>query len=70
MIDKRPDDLYDPEANIEAATVLLRRIADRIEKPSPEKIGSIWHYLGHEKTDKFGEYIGEIYRKKPWQKIE
>lgn len=70
LIDKDPDDLYDPDMNIEAATVLLRRIADRIRKPSPEKVGSIWHYLGHEKTDEFGEYIGQLYKEKPWKRLD
>ena len=70
LVDKNPDDLYDPEANIEAGTVLLRKISDRIEHPSPEKIGSIWHYTGLEKTDEFGEYVGKIYREKPWKKFD
>lgn len=70
LIDKKPEDMYDHDANIEAATILISRIRDRLEKPSVEKIGSIWHYLGAEKTDEFGEYVGRIYREKPWQKLE
>jgi hypothetical protein len=62
---KKPEDLYDPNSNVEAATVLLKRIVDRVEKPTPEKIGSIWNYVGREKTNEFGEYIGEVYKKKP-----
>lgn len=70
LVDKEPDDLYDPDNNIEASTVLLRRIADRIDKLNAAKIGSIWHYIGRENTDEFGEYIGQIYEKKPWRIID
>ena len=70
LIDKEPDDLYDPEHNVEAATILLKRISDRIDKPDAAKIGSIWHYVGRENTDEFGEYVGQIYEKKPWKIID
>ena len=69
LIGKKPEDMYDPDNNIKAATILLKRISDRVEKPTPEKIGSIWHYIGRENTNEFGEYIGEVYRKKPWKKL-
>ena len=67
-IDKQPEDMYDPDVNIEAATVLLKRIADRIDKPDAAKVGSIWNYTGREKTNEFGEYIGKVYQEKPWAK--
>jgi hypothetical protein len=67
LVDKEPNDLYDPDHNVEAATILLRRISDRIEKPDAAKIGSIWQYTGRENTNEFGEYIGKVYREKPWR---
>lgn len=70
LIDKKPEDMYDPEYNIEAGTVLLKRIADRIEKPDAAKVGSIWHYIGRENTDEFGEYVGKVYKEKPWRIID
>jgi hypothetical protein len=70
LVDKKPSDLYDPDTNIEAATVLLKRIADRVENPDASKIGSIWHYTGREKTNDFGEYIGKVYKEKPWARFE
>jgi len=70
LIDKEPDDLYDADNNVEAATILLRRISDRIDKPDAAKIGSIWNFTGREKTNEFGEYIGQIYEKKPWKIID
>ncbi len=39
LIGKQPDDLYDADSNIETATILLKRISDRVNKPTPEKIG-------------------------------
>ena len=62
--------IYDSDINIEAATILLRRISDRIDRPDAAKIGSIWQYTGREKTNEFGEYIGKIYKEKPWKIID
>ncbi len=70
LIDKTPGDMYDPAYNIEAVTLLLRRISDRIEKPTPAKVGSIWNYIGREKTNEFGEYVGKVYEYKPWRRAE
>lgn len=70
LIGKNPQDMYDPDINIEASALLMKRITQRIDKPTPEKVGSIWHYIGHEKTDEFGKYVGKIYREKPWRKID
>jgi len=70
LVKKEPKDMYDPDTNIEADAILLRRIADRIERPTPEKIGSIWNYTGREQTNEFGEYIGKLYNEKPWRIID
>lgn len=70
LIDKKPEDLYNPDNNVEVATVLIRRITDRIERPTPEEVGSIWHYIGREKTDEFGESVGYVYRGKSWRQID
>lgn len=70
LIDKKPEDMYDADTNIEAASVLIRRISDRIERPTPEKVGSVWNYIGRESTNDFGDYVGRIYKEKPWRKIE
>ena len=65
-----PGDMYNPEANIDTSALLLRRIRDRIDNPTPEKIGSIWNYSGKEKTNEFGEYVGKVYHEKPWAKFD
>jgi hypothetical protein len=69
IIGKKPEDMYNPDLNIEAATILLKRIRDRIKKPTPEKIGTLWNGLSMKKTTEFGEYIGGLYHEKPWKKF-
>lgn len=68
LIKKKPEDLYNPDYNIEASTVLIKRIRDRIDNPTPAKIGSLWHSSARENTDEMGEYINDVYRRKPWLK--
>lgn len=70
LIDKKPEDLYDKDDNIEAGTVLLKRLRDRVPDASPEKIGTLWNNIGDNETNAFGEYVGSLYRKKPWAVIE
>jgi hypothetical protein len=60
--------LYKPENNIEAATILLKRIKARIINPTPEKIAAIWQFGGAEKTNDYSAYVGRIYKEKPWLK--
>lgn len=71
LISKKPVDLKkNASDNIEASTVLLKRIAKRIKNPTPAKVGSIWNSVGRENTNKFGEYIEQIYHRKPWREID
>ena len=61
------EDLYTPEVNIEAGTIMLKRIIDRVEDPTDiSKIGSVWNFTGRELTNDFGEYIERLYTEKPW----
>ncbi|CCQ74803.1 hypothetical protein [Magnetospira sp. QH-2] len=69
LIEKQGDRLENPLDNIEAATILIKRIGQRIEGPTDAaKIGSIWNFSGREKTSDFGEYIGRLYKDRPWNK--
>ena len=43
-----PEEFFDPEINIRMGVTLIRRIRDRIDDPTPEKIGSIWIFTGRE----------------------
>ncbi|WP_341896406.1 peptidoglycan-binding protein [Ferrovibrio terrae] len=57
-----------PERNIRAAALLLKRIGDRLDDPTPEKIGSIWNGVGLETVNHRGARIGHIYRERSWEK--
>ncbi|WP_169738023.1 transglycosylase SLT domain-containing protein [Terasakiella pusilla] len=62
-------DLNNPEDNIEAAALILKRLGDRIDgEKDVAKIGTLWNGTGKDKTTDFGEYIGRLYREKPWLK--
>lgn len=59
--------LADSRANIEASAILIKRIQSRVADPTDAAIiGTIWNSAGKEKTSDFGEYIGKLYRDKPW----
>ena len=70
LIDKPGEKLNNGKDNIEAGVILLKRIGDRIENPTPEKIGSIWNYAGRENVNEIGKEIGQAYKSKPWEKKE
>jgi len=53
--------------NIRAGITLIKRIAGRIDDPSPEKVASIWNYAGRERVNDFGAYVGRMYRERPWE---
>lgn len=60
-------DASNPRKNIRAGVTLIKRIQDRIDNPTPEKIASIWNYAGREKVNNFGAFVGRIFREKPWK---
>jgi hypothetical protein len=68
LISQDKTDLYDPEKNIEAGTILLKRIQARIINPTPEKIAAVWEYIGAEKTNGYAAYVERAHREKPWNK--
>jgi hypothetical protein len=59
-------DLYDEAQNIEASAILIRRIADRLENPTPVAIASIWNFAGREQPNDFGAYVARMYDEQPW----
>lgn len=69
VLGKEKTDLSDPRDNIEAAAIVLKRLENRINgKKDAAKIGTIWNSTGQNETTDFGEYIGRVYREKPWLK--
>ena len=67
LIGVPPEALKDPVKNIEAGTVLIKRIGERVKNPTAAKIGSIWNYSGREEVNDLGARIGRVYREKPWK---
>ncbi|WP_419797343.1 MAG: hypothetical protein ACNI26_13590 [Terasakiella sp.] len=58
---------FDPQTNVKAGVSLIKRIATRLDNPTPSKIASIWNYTGRENTNDFGAYVDRIYREKKWE---
>ena len=63
-------DFYDPAQNIEASTILIKRIADRLENPTAEAVASIWNYLGQEETVELGAYVQQVYESRAWEQTD
>lgn len=68
LIDGKEKDLYDPNYNVKTGVLLLSRIRDRVQKPTPQKIGSLWNSLSGTHITEFGDYVGTVYKDKPWKK--
>jgi soluble lytic murein transglycosylase-like protein len=66
LIGARPEDMTNPDVNIEAAAELIRRIRDRIEQPTAAKIGSVWQHTGQERVTDAGAAVARLYAEKPW----
>lgn len=68
LIGKDPEEMYDPRNNIEAATILAKRYWDRIEDPTPGKLGSVWIAGGREQEHYHGHVVQRAYQEKPWER--
>lgn len=57
-----------PENNIRAAVTLIKRIQERVDDPTPEKIGSLWNGIMLDQVNQRGARIGRIAKERPWEK--
>ena len=62
----KKEEFKNPEANIRAGVTLIKRIRDRLDDPTPAKIGSIWVFAGAEKVRPEGARIQRIFDQKAW----
>ena len=62
------EELKEPEHNISAGILLLKRIWDRVPDPSVEKVATLYQDLGATKVSKYGARVGKIYADKLWKK--
>lgn len=63
-----PETARDPALNIAASVRLIRRITDRLEQPTPERIGTLWNSLSQDRVSDRGARIGRIFRERLWEK--
>ncbi len=70
LIENNTKNMYDADANIETGVLLLKRIRDRVDKPTPEKIGTLYNSLSKDNVTAYGEYVGKVYKEKPWKRLD
>lgn len=63
-----PENARDPALNIATSVRLIRRITDRLEQPTPEKIGTLWNSLAQDRVSDRGARIGRVFRERLWEK--
>ncbi len=56
-----------PHYNIEFGVIILKRIQDRINNPTIEKIASIYNFIGAEKVTDYGARVSKVYLTQPWK---
>ena len=54
------------EDNIKASITLIKRISERIENPTVERVATLYNSLAKEKVTNYGARVGEIFRTNPW----
>ncbi len=59
-------DLKDPQANIHAGVVLLKRIIERVSDPTIEKIATLYNSMSADRVNDYGKRVAEILKHKPW----
>ncbi len=67
-LDGKDNDLHNPEDNIRIGVMLIKRIQDRIKDHTPEKIASIYNFMGAEKITDFGARVGQVSKGQLWAK--
>jgi soluble lytic murein transglycosylase-like protein len=60
------EQLKDPALNVEAGTLLLKRISDRVVSPTIERVATVYQFVGAEKVTDYGARVGATYQTKPW----
>jgi Ca2+-binding RTX toxin-like protein len=63
------EDFSDPEKNIKAAAILLKRINDRLapENQTLENVASVWNFTGNEQSTDFGARAKNILENRLWE---
>lgn len=60
------EDLFVPEKNIRAGVTLIKRIADRLDDPSPEKVATLYNQTDRNSVTPWGDLVGRAYAARAW----
>jgi hypothetical protein len=66
---KKGADLRNIDDNIQIGITLIKRIQDRLDNPTVEKIATLYNSLAKDEVSDYGARVGEIYRTQPWKSI-
>ncbi|MEE9250111.1 MAG: hypothetical protein V3U93_03160 [Alphaproteobacteria bacterium] len=68
LIGVKEEEFRKPEVNIRVAVTLIRRIQERLDDPTPARVGSIYNFTGREKVSDVGARIQKAFDEKLWRK--
>jgi soluble lytic murein transglycosylase-like protein len=58
---------YRRDRNIEAGSYLLKELWQRTDKPSIEKVATLYHNVGDTAVSNYGKTVDYYYKNKPWK---
>jgi hypothetical protein len=59
----------DPQLNIRAGAILLKRIQDRLEDPSIRNVATLYNGLGKPAVTDYGAQVEQAYQNREWQQV-
>lgn len=62
----RREQLKDATTNIEAGARILKGIISIVERPSVDKVATLYNYLGATEVSQYGARVRSTYLQKPW----
>ena len=68
LIGVKEEEFHNPEVNIRAAVALIKRIQERVDGPTPAKVGSIYNFAGREKVSNFGARVQKAFDNRLWER--
>jgi hypothetical protein len=59
-------DIRKLEDNIKASVTLIKRIAERLENQTVERVATLYNSLSQDQVSDYGARVGEVFRTHPW----
>lgn len=63
------DDFNDAALNIRAGVMLIRRIHDRLERPTVAKIATLYNSMAKDAITDYGARVAQVYQDRRWQRL-